>query len=140
MIRWTDCDAVQASEYVAWDRDTIDAFFEDRLVIDQYDGSRKFFTRRVDHSKTPHSELPEWLVAPKFRAWNKLSRKTPMEYSNSVWDRYRYHKQWSSDQRVVESELIPLRRNLLDENQEDRPNPTCWLVLEPLRISTVSQE
>jgi endoribonuclease Dicer len=114
-----------------------DEFFENRFIIDQYDGSRKFFTRHVDYDMTPDSELPSGVTAPRFRVWNKLGRKTPMEYSNSVWDRYRYHKQWKPDQRVIQSELVPIRRNLLDEHQEERPNPTCWLVLEPLRISTV---
>jgi endoribonuclease Dicer len=140
MIDWPALATVAAYDYLGWTADTPDAFFEDRFVIDQYDGSRKFFTRRVDHGMRPDSEVPAWVIAPRMRTWGRLARKTPMEYSNSVWDRYRYHKKWASDQRVVESELIALRRNLLDERQEERPDPTCWLVLEPLRVSAVSWE
>jgi endoribonuclease Dicer len=44
------------------------------------------------------------------------------------------------DQPVVEAELLPIRRNLLDDNvgDEDLEPKPCFLVLEPLRISPVS--
>jgi endoribonuclease Dicer len=118
-----------------------DDFFRNKYVADPYDGSRKFFLRGRRHDMKPTDLVPEGIVAPGHRAW-RISCKNQdiLNYSLSAWSKSRTFLTPREDQPVVEAEVLPIRRNLLDDHIGDddlEPKP-CFIVLEPLRISPVS--
>jgi endoribonuclease Dicer len=123
-----------------YDFDAPDEFFHDKFVSDPYDGSRKFFLQGRRKDMKPADPVPEGVVAPGHRAWLKAENRDIFNYSNSLWSRARSVVAFHKDQPVVEAELLPIRRNILDENiaDEDMECKRCFLILEPLRISPVS--
>ncbi|KAK4155792.1 dicer-like protein 1 [Chaetomidium leptoderma] len=138
VIDWATVMFVHENERIVYTFDEPDAFFQDKYVADPYDGSRKFFIRGRRHDMKPTDPVPEGIVAPRHRSW-KVNCKTHdiLNYSLSAWSKSRAFLNFKEDQPVVEAELMPIRRNLLDDNVGDdemEPKP-CFLVLEPLRIS-----
>ncbi|KAI0899860.1 hypothetical protein F4806DRAFT_454189 [Annulohypoxylon nitens] len=113
-----------------------DEFFENRFVVDPYDGSRKFYTirRRPDLKPTdlapsdvPRKQGPRSMKGVPVDIWN---------YSVSLWSRARSKLIVRSDLPVVEAEYIPLRRNLLDElDKPENVERKCFLIFETLKIS-----
>ncbi|KAF4583142.1 Dicer-like protein 1 [Ophiocordyceps camponoti-floridani] len=116
-------------------RGETDDFFDQKLVMDPWDGSRKFITNGVDRSLKPSDAVPEGVPEPKSRAYRKSDRSIK-EYSNSLAAVSRSRQRWREDQPVVRAELLPIRRNFLDEDyREEVKDRRCWLILEPLRVS-----
>ena len=122
------------SDFNEWQTEP-DEFFEDKYIVDVFDGSRKFWCKGVAPQYKPLDPVPD-NCAP--RKSNRRRNNTIMDYSNSM---YRSSAvTLDHNQRVFEAELIPLRRNLLDElDTVDTETPKrCFLVLEILKISAVS--
>ncbi|PHH69497.1 hypothetical protein CDD80_6695 [Ophiocordyceps camponoti-rufipedis] len=116
-------------------RGAADDFYEQKLVMDPWDGSRKFITHGIDRSLKPSDPVPEGVPEPKSRAYRKSDRSIK-EYSNSLAAMSRSRQRWTEDQPVVRAELLPIRRNFLDEGYEEEvKDRRCWLILEPLRVS-----
>lgn len=118
-----------------------DEFFQDKFVVDPYDGARKFFTRHRRHDMKPTDPVPDGIVAPSHRAWRGLGTTHDiLNYSNSLWSKSRAFLVFQAEQPVVEAGLISTRRDFLDETitDEDLALKKCFLVLEPMRISPVS--
>ncbi len=141
IIDWATVMFVRDNERIAYTFNEPDDFFKDKYVADPYDGSRKFFLCGRRHDMKPTDPVPEGIVAPGHRAW-KVSCKNHdiLNYSLSAWSKSRTFILPREDQPVVEAELLPIRRNLLDDHIGDddlAPKP-CFLVLQPLRISPVS--
>ncbi|KAL2189647.1 hypothetical protein L209DRAFT_722470 [Thermothelomyces heterothallicus CBS 203.75] len=138
LVDWATISFVGENEHIRYTFDELDDFFRDKYVCDPYDGSRKFFLRRRRHDLRPTDPVPEGVVAPGHRAWRVPGGKRDiLNYSLSAWRRSRGSMALREDQPVVEAELLPIRRNFLDDNIRDddlEPKP-CFLVLEPLRIS-----
>jgi endoribonuclease Dicer len=127
-----------------WDnktwQDAPDEFFEDKFIVDPWDGSRKLWTVGVDPrfkalDPVPPNSAPR--VGP--RGTRKVADNI-MEYSSSLWAKARAKRTFDENQRVVEARFISLRRNLLDQfDAPDGETPNqCWVILEPLKISSVS--
>ena len=114
-----------------------DELFQDRFIVDPYDGSRKLWTIGVAHQYKPLDPVPQ-NSAP--RKGTRKNNDNIMEYSCSLWSKARARRTFDENQRVVEARYISLRRNLLDEFDipvEETPK-RCFVILEPLKISPVS--
>jgi endoribonuclease Dicer len=134
LIAWDIIDFVHKNEWLSWDKSSPESFFEDRYITDPWDGSRKLWAFKVTHDYKPLDPVPPNTAPrpPRKRTDNIL------EYSCSLFDKARQRRVFSVDQPVIEAELIPLRRNLLDdfETISDAPK-RCFIVPEPLSISAV---
>lgn len=138
LIAWDILIQVQANEELRWDDNTPEIFFEDRYIVDLYDGSRKLWAKKVTHDYKPLDPVPP-NTAP--RTGTRKNNDNIMEYSCSLWSKARSFRTFREDQPVIEAEYIPLRRNLLDDGDfiESEAPRKCFIILEPLRISAVSR-
>ncbi|RDL30338.1 Uncharacterized protein BP5553_10216 [Venustampulla echinocandica] len=111
-----------------------DNFFNDLFIVDPWDGSRKLWCLGVNRQYKPLDPVPP-NTAP--RPGTRKRNDNIMEYSCSLWDKARARRTFDENQRVFEAELVPLRRNLLDElDSPDTEAPKrCFIVLESLKIS-----
>lgn len=140
LIDWDILKFVQENREVKYEFDLHpDEFFENKFVWDPYDGSRKFFLRRRNYGLKATDPVPEGIVAPSHKAWRiSCNNHDILNYSNSLWSNSRGYFTYREDQPVVEAELLPIRRNLLDDDVDDDFEPKkCFLVLQTLRISPV---
>ncbi|KAK0715820.1 dicer-like protein 1 [Lasiosphaeris hirsuta] len=140
IIRWETLDFVRENDAIEYSFDKPDDFFQNKFISDPWDGSRKFYLRRRRHDLKPTDPVPEGVVPPRHRAWRiSCKDRDILNYSNSLWSNARSRFEFSADQPVVEAELLPIRRNLLDDNidDEDMEAKRCFLVLEPLKISSL---
>ncbi|KAK3943840.1 hypothetical protein QBC46DRAFT_351128 [Diplogelasinospora grovesii] len=141
IIDWNTLGSVQETQRLPYDLDEHfdDGFFKDKFLVDPWDGSRKFYTRGRRHDLKPTDPAPDGVVQPTSRAWKLLpqEKRDILNYSVSLWSKSRARTNFRDDQPVVEAELLPTRRNLLDENIEDVETDAkrCFLILEPLNIS-----
>lgn len=141
LVDWQALESVQSHDYLDCDYDAPDDFWEGKYIVDPYDGSRKFFLRRRRPGMKATDEVPEGVAAANHRAWKLAADKNIVNYSNGMWVNAR--KKWvlQENQPVFEAELIPLRRNLLDDDVDEgtlRPRQ-CFIILQPLKISPVSR-
>ncbi len=130
------------TERVPCNGDEEDAFFVDKFVSDPFDGSRKFFMRRVRRDLSPFDPEPDGAPSPKHRAWTRSEfPRDILNYSVSLWSRSRARAAFREDQPVVEAEIVIQRRNLLDDrvHLDNAQTRLCYLVLDTLRISPVSR-
>jgi endoribonuclease Dicer len=136
IICWDVIAEVEEHEWLPWDEKTPDAFFEDRYVVDPFDGSRKLWAVKVTHNYRPLDPVPA-NCAP--RIGTRKNNDNILEYSCSLWAKARARRTFKEDQPVIEAEFIPLRRNLLDDSSQDESQAPrrCFVVPEPLKISTV---
>lgn len=125
---------------VEWENQP-ETIFDDKFIIDPFDGSRKFFTirRRPDLSPTD----PQLSGLPKSRRkrnWN--GEDGPLDIWSSIiaslFPKARSRLTRREGLLVVEAEYVSLRRNLLDPcsitNDKQR---NCFLVFQTLKISRV---
>jgi endoribonuclease Dicer len=142
IIDWATLQFVAETRVIAVPEDAADAFFVDKFVTDPWSGARKFILRKRRHDLKPLDPVPAGVAYPAGTGW-KGSRKDIMNYSVSLWSKARATGKfvWREVQPVVEAEMVSLRRNLLDDQfspVDDEKSDTCFLILEPLRISPVS--
>ncbi|KAK4231362.1 hypothetical protein QBC38DRAFT_466583 [Podospora fimiseda] len=140
IIDWDTVKYVQANEHVKYKFDAHpDEFFKNKFVWDAYDGSRKFITRHRVHNMKATDSVPHGIVAPSHRAWKTVcTTHDILNYSNSMWSKSRAFFPPREDQPVVEADLLPIRRNMLDDDvNEDLEPKKCFLVLEALRMSSL---
>lgn len=141
IVAWKTIDHIQCNSSVTYEFNEPDEFFKGKFLSDPWDGSRKFYLLSRRHDLKPTDPVPEGVVAPKRRAWMKTCEPHDiLNYSVSLWSKSRSRITFRDDQPVVEAELLPIRRNILDKNlaDEDMNPKRCFLILEPMRISTVS--
>jgi endoribonuclease Dicer len=138
IIDWSTLKTVTDTTSVTYTGDEEDDFFKDKFVTDPWDGARKFFLRKKRHDFKPRDLVPASVVQPSSRAWRTATQDI-LNYSVSLWSGSRSRYIFREDQPVVEAELLPIRRNLLDDDigDEDLQPRQCFLILEPLRISSV---
>ncbi|KAM0328030.1 hypothetical protein ACHAQA_005431 [Verticillium albo-atrum] len=143
LIDWEHLHATKTMGYLPCDQDTPASFYRDKFVTDPYAGSRKLYLRGVRSDLKPGDMVPEGVPDPSFRQWKEVEH-TIKEYSVSLWmkSRIKRAKEWRDDQPVVEAELVSLRRNLLDKflEQDDQRSKICYVIIQPLRVSTLSVE
>jgi endoribonuclease Dicer len=114
--------------------------FNDRYVVDPHDGSRKFYTIGYrDDLKQTDPQLPGMKGLGNVRTRMKAPNDI-WNYSVSLWSKSRTRIPVTQGLPVIEAELIPLRRNLLDEFQKsDDVANRCYVVFETLKLSAVSK-
>ncbi|KAL8371967.1 hypothetical protein RB595_001670 [Gaeumannomyces hyphopodioides] len=143
LVDWQAIDAIQVPGTMPDSHGQPDEFFQHKFVTDPFDGSRKFFMRKVRRDLTPQDNVPEDVPAPAHRSW-RTAEHTIMNYSVSLWSKSRdaITPRLRKDSPVIEAELVSLRRNLLDQTDAESAVPmrTCFLVLETLQISRLSAE
>ncbi|GAB0134098.1 hypothetical protein EsDP_00002483 [Epichloe bromicola] len=109
--------------------------FQDKFLIDPWDGSRKFVTRTVAKGLGPFDPVPAGVPIPKSRGYLRVEQNIA-EYSNSLSLPARRRMKWNPEQPVFHADLLPIRRNFLcppcDENEKCRE---CFVILEPLVVS-----
>lgn len=143
LVDWQSLDSVKSMDTITWTGKEDDSFYDDKYVTDFWDGSRKFFIVGRRYDLKPTDPVPEGVPSPSHRAWTRLaaSERTVLNYSVSLWSNARERFTWRDDQPVFEAKLLPTRRNLLDDNlgDQDAPYHTCFVILEPLKVSAVSK-
>lgn len=117
----------------AWKNEP-DEYFNDKFIVDPFDGSRKLWSIGVTKEYKPTDPVPP-NSAP--RHGTRKNNNNIMEYSCSLWAKARSRRTFEPDQRVIEARYISLRRNLLDEfdTQDDSVPRRCFVILQPLKIS-----
>ncbi|KAL7929378.1 hypothetical protein V8C35DRAFT_198857 [Trichoderma chlorosporum] len=134
-----DWDAVQyahENEELRWE-DAPSDFFKDKLAVDPWDGSRKFILHGINAGLKPSDPTPNGVPQPKSLAYRKVEQNIK-EYSNSLSLKSRQRRNWRDDQPVVNAELLPIRRNFLDEFfVDEESDSTCYVILEPLCVSPI---
>lgn len=119
-----------------------DEFFRDKYIVDPYDGSRRFWLRGIRKDLTCESPVPQEVEhQPTYRQWKRGEvARNILNWSVTAWTATREAKQrsWNETQPVVVGLYASLRRNFLADMKEDRKNPFCFFILEPMRISPVS--
>lgn len=117
----------------AWKNEP-DEYFNDKFIVDPFDGSRKLWSIGVTKKYKPTDPVPP-NSAP--RHGTRKNNDNIMEYSCSLWAKARSRRTFEPDQRVIEARYISLRRNLLDEfdTQNDYAPRKCFVILQPLKIS-----
>lgn len=137
-VDWDAVSAVTKNEELELGSKDPDTFYKERFVTDPWDGSRKLYAVQVRKDLRPTDPVPTGVPEPRYRGWKSIERNI-REYSVSIWTRTRASRVWKDDQPVVEAELVSLRRNLLDDFDEKREDAkTCFVIMEPLRVSAVS--
>jgi len=107
--------------------DYADEFLRGHFVVDPYDGSRKYFLRGRRHDMKATDPVPKEIVPPG-HAWRGVATRDILNYNLNKWKRLREKTKLNPEQPVVEAELIPLRRNLLDDNigEDDLEPRQCF--------------
>ena len=137
-IDWECLSAIMRQEWVDWEKKP-SRFFDNRLVVDPLDGSRKFITHGINTDLKPNDPPPADAPSPRSRSYFSVV-PTIKEYSNSLFLKSRLNSKWRDDQPVVNAEILSLRRNFLDEFGVDTDSQSnCCIILEPLRVSPVRQ-
>lgn len=140
ILDWDTIHFVQENERIKYTLTEPDEFFQNKFITDPWDGARKFFLlgRRADMK--PKDDVPEGVVPPRHRMWLKSGEAHNIyNYSISLWAKSRAKVRFDENQPVVEAELLPIRRNILDDNisDQDFEAKQCFLILEPLKISAL---
>ncbi|KAI6784800.1 Dicer-like protein-like protein [Emericellopsis cladophorae] len=135
-IDWSAVDKTTSEACLAWENRAPD-FFENKFVFDSLTGSRKFIIHGLNNSLHPNSPVPDDAVPYTSTAY-KASTPDIQQYSNSFFRKRRQNTAWRQDQPVVNAEVLSMQRNYLDPfASNDAANSKCYLILEPLQVSTL---
>ncbi|ROT40524.1 RNase3 domain-containing protein [Sodiomyces alkalinus F11] len=136
-IDWGHLRSTRDLEYLSWDETSPPSFFRDKFVIDPFRGNRKLYLRGVREDMKPTDQVPDGVPDPGYRMWKDVEHNIK-EYSVSLWASRRKDRVWRDNQPVIEAEVVSMRRNFLGEfEEEEEPANTCYVILEPLHVSTV---
>ncbi|TPX10526.1 uncharacterized protein E0L32_008576 [Thyridium curvatum] len=137
---WDLLKYVSANPVIPYEGNEPDDFFQQKYVIDLHDGSRKFIVQKLRKDLRPSDPVPDSVPAPANRQWRLGQVKHDiLNYSVSLWAKSRARATFRDEQPVVEAKLLPHSRNLLDDQAlgNEVREKTCYLILEPLRISAL---
>ncbi|KAH8651518.1 hypothetical protein BGZ60DRAFT_187238 [Tricladium varicosporioides] len=111
-----------------------DDFFNDKYIVDPFDGSRKLWCHGVTNLYKPLDPVPP-NSAP--RKGTRKRHINIMEYSCSLWGKARARRTLDVTQRVFKAKLVSLRRNLLDEFDDPagETSTDCYITLETMKVS-----
>lgn len=133
-LDWKIIDEVFAHDDYKWSPEASANSFLDKLVVDPWDGSRKFYTTSLRSDLNPQSPIPADVAKHKWMG-------DILNYSNSLFKKARGRREgtWNLQQPVFEATKISPRRNLLavPAAKEVNVRTTAYICLEPLRISVI---
>ncbi|KAL4890197.1 ATP-dependent helicase dcl1 [Aspergillus ambiguus] len=134
VIDWKILEAVHESDEISYQADMPPESLVNRFVYDHWDGSRRYFTLAVEDRLKPSSVPPSYVSRRRYM-------ENIMNYSTSLSKnaRARFLSACDWDQPVLQAELVPLRRNLLDKmtKSEREAETRCFICIEPLKISAM---
>ncbi|KAL4821319.1 hypothetical protein BDW67DRAFT_172141 [Aspergillus spinulosporus] len=133
-IDWDTVALGNSVDQLDFPKNTTSNLYCNRFVYDPRDGRYRYFTLSVDESLKPSDPPPS--SVPRRRHMNNI-----MNYCISLSRNSRAYflAKCNWNQPVFRAELVRLRRNLLDRmtDQEKETKTTCFLCLEPLKISQI---
>lgn len=142
-IDWHLLQHVLHTDAEAYTGDEPDEFFRDKYIVDPHDGSRRFWLRGIRRDLTCDSPVPKEVAhQPIYRQWKRGEvAHNILNWSVTAWKATREAKlrSWNEKQPVAVGLFASLRRNFLADIQEERKDPFCYFILEPMRISPVSK-
>lgn len=142
-IDWCLLQHVSCTDAEPYTGDEPEEFFRDKYIVDPHDGSRRFWLRGIHKDLTLQSPVPKDVEhQPAYRQWKRGEvARNILNWSVTAWRATRQAKSttWNENQPVVVGLVAPLRRNFLADLKEERKNPFCYFILQPMRISPVSQ-
>ncbi|KAG5982994.1 hypothetical protein E4U55_000993 [Claviceps digitariae] len=141
IIDWPLLDALNATEMGSILADNSQADnFQNKLLIDPWDGGRKFVTKSVNTALKPFDPVPAGAPKPRTLSYFRVKQNIA-EYSNSLRStaRRKRRMKWNPQQPVFDAELLPIRRNYLCPPSSDERNicQDCSIILEPLVVSNI---
>ncbi|KAG6085410.1 hypothetical protein E4U15_001268 [Claviceps sp. LM218 group G6] len=108
VIDWTLLDAVHGPETDAvLAKNEHAGDFQNRFVVDAWDGSRKFFTKKVNTTLMPSDLVPASAPKPKSRSYFR-GEQNIAEYSNSLTFQARRRAKWNLEQPVANANTMQL--------------------------------
>lgn len=135
-IDWDVVHAIGTVSSLDWENNP-DDFYQDKFIVDPWDGSRKMVLLGLNRNLKPSDPAPEGAPPPRSRDFH-MSDKSIKEYSTSLWTKARKLRTWRDDQPVVDAEVLSIRRNFLDQFfAKDTANTRCAIILEALQVSPV---
>lgn len=144
LVDWEVVEYAQKTDLVEWTGNEPDDFFNNKYLIDPWDGGRKFFVGRRRHDLRPGDRVPQGIIPAAHRPWKTFgeSERTILNWTVSLFIKARPRFKWVEDQPVFEAYQLWTRRNLLDDNltDEDVQSQKCFIIVEPLKISAVSTD
>ncbi|KAJ3574695.1 hypothetical protein NPX13_g4287 [Xylaria arbuscula] len=139
IIDWDCVRRIQGGpDHLEWENQP-EQVFDNKFVMDPYDGARKFYTirRRPDLRHTD----PQLPGLPKSKRQRQQPGDIWSSIVGSIWQRTRGKLIPKDNLLVIEAEYIPLRRNLLDKfDQTSEAERRCFLVFQTLHISLLPVE
>lgn len=141
LIDWALLHHVLHTDAETYTGDEPDEFFRDKYIVDPHDGSRRFWLRGTRRDLQCDSPVPKDVVYnPNNRQWKRSEvAHNILNWSVTAWKATRGAKTWNEKQPVAVGLIASLRRNFLADMKEERKNPFCYFILEPMRISPVSK-
>ncbi|KFY13215.1 hypothetical protein V492_03412 [Pseudogymnoascus sp. VKM F-4246] len=135
LISWDILKTVSDNQWLTWDESSPESLFEDKYILDPFDGSRKIWAKKVTHEYKPLDPVPPNTAARSARKNNS----NILEYSCSLFKVARSKRTFSETQPVIEGDVIPFRRNFLDDHDDpaNSGSTKCYVVPEPLTISAL---
>lgn len=134
ILDWDTLQFVHENEEVEWSSDTPPESLVDRFVFDHWDGRHRYFTLSIEESLRPTDPPPSFV--PRRRHMDNI-----MSYSLSLSknSRPKFFASCDWGQPVFLTELVRLRRNLLDRMKDSEKNVAtrCVVCLGALKISAV---
>ncbi|KAL2864678.1 putative RNA helicase/RNAse III [Aspergillus lucknowensis] len=133
-IDWDAVHLVNENDELTFPENATSETLRDRFVFDPWDGRCRYFTQAVDECLQPSDPPPAFV--PRRRHMDNI-----MNYSISLSKnaRAKFLAKCNWNQPVLRAELVRLRRNMLDKmtDQEKEAATTCYICLEPLRVSAI---
>ncbi|KAI9794454.1 MAG: Dicer-like protein 1 [Peltula sp. TS41687] len=133
LIDWDAVKQVQDHESLPWTEETPNEFFENKFLVDPWDGGRRYFSVAVDPHLKPSDPVPSDACTRRFQdnIWH---------YSTSLFKKSRSKVTFKENQPVIVAHRVLHRRNWLDHITEKEKNMTskCYICPEPLQISALS--
>ena len=132
IIDWKVVDFVNTNDGIPWSIDMAPEELENRFLVDPYSGGHRYYSIRVDPSLKATDPPPK--SNPK-----KEFMDTIVNWTSSLWKKSRSKVTYNPDQPVLLAYKIPLRRNWLDDwDDNDLAEKTLVYVCpEPLKISAI---
>lgn len=142
VIDWELLRRVMDVDAEVYTGDEPDEFFQDKYVVDPYDGGRRLWLRGVRRDLKCRDPVPaDVKVEPNCKEWKKNTVPHDiLNWSVAAWKKTRERRQdfLDENQPVVEGVLASFRRDFLADLKEDRKDKVCYFALKPMRISPVS--